>query len=111
MLPFRVTVMRSKEGWFMAKHFARRQQGWSERHDRFVRLVQQLSISCDTCSVPLARSHDYVFYGTVCPGCWSQEEQSVGSLGKPLVGHEEEKERVYEKRVVPSRGQSVGSDG
>lgn len=84
----------------MAKQIARRQREWSEGHDRFVRLVQQLATSCDTCSVKLPRTHDYVFYGTVCPGCWSVELDSVGSYGKPLVRHEGEKEQVYAQCVI-----------
>ncbi len=96
-----VTVMRSKEGWFMAKHLTRRQREWSDGHERFVRRVQQLSTSCDTCSAPLARTHDYVFYGSVCPGCWSVEATDVGSIGKPLVSQEAKKEGSYAKRVVP----------
>jgi hypothetical protein len=80
MPQFRVMVMRSKEGWFMAKHLTRRQREWSDGHERYVRLVQQLSTSCDTCSAVLARTHDYVFYGSVCPGCWSQQEPLVGLM-------------------------------
>lgn len=91
----------------MAKHLARRQREWSEGHERFVRLVQHLSTSCDTCSAILLRTHDYVFYGTLCPGCWSQEEPLVGASGKPLASHSTEQEGVYAKRVVPGSGQSI----
>ncbi len=89
-----------KEGEFMAKQIARRQREWSEGHERFVRLVQQLSTSCDTCSVTLARTHDYVFYGTLCPSCWSTESVGIDPNGLPLVRHAGEKESVYAECVV-----------
>ena len=75
---------RDKEIGVMAKHNTRRQRDWSEGHERFVRLVQHLSTSCDTCSANLARTHDYVFYGSLCPGCWSQQEP----LGGLMASHE-----------------------
>jgi hypothetical protein len=51
------------------------------------RRVRAVGMVCDCCSAVLARTHDYVCYGTVCPGCWCWSEVADGSIGVPMARH------------------------
>ena len=62
----------------------REQSGGRGRAGRRVRVAVE---ACDCCSAVLARTHDYVCYGTVCPGCWCRNAVADRGVEVSVASH------------------------
>lgn len=51
------------------------------------RRVRMAVMVCDGCSAVLARTHDYVCYGMLCPGCWCRDEVADRGMEVSVACH------------------------